>query len=97
MSRTILIRLAATLPKGSAGRRTLLTHLASDDTKGTGDFTVYFETDSPKVFHKWKFPTKAKAVAEAVKAQAEVGGYVTVTKKGIEVAEIGPGGQVSYP
>lgn len=24
------------------------------DEKGSGDWTVYFETDSPKTIHRWK-------------------------------------------
>jgi hypothetical protein len=60
------------------------------DEKGSGDWTVYFETDSPKTIHRWKYPSKAKAHQVAVAEQKERGGYVTIMKGGIEQEEIGP-------
>lgn len=60
------------------------------DVKGSGDWTVYFETDSPKTIHRWKYPSKAKAHQVAVAEQKERGGYVTIMKGGIEQEEIGP-------
>jgi hypothetical protein len=65
------------------------------DLKGSGEWTAYFETDDPKTIHRWKFRTEHQAVTEAQKAQKEHGGYVTVMQKGLEKAEVGPGGKVT--
>lgn len=70
------------------------------DEKGSGEWVVYFESGSllttagtaGLTIHKWKFPSKKKAVAEAVRVQRQRGGYVTVLRSGIEVVEVGPAG-----
>jgi len=63
------------------------------DVQGSGDWTVYWETESPKTIHRHQFQSKRQAIEEAKRVSLESGGYVSVMKGGIDVAEV-YGGEV---
>lgn len=64
------------------------------DKQGSGDWVVYFETEKPKTLHRWHRKSKKEAIDTAKEQQKKSGGYVSVMKGGIDVAEVGPGGKV---
>lgn len=65
------------------------------DAQGSGDWMVYFETDSPDTIHRWSRKTRQQAEKDAEAAQKKHGGFVTVQKGGIEVTEFGPKGKTA--